>query len=339
MLTACTDTDDLLALREHAPIPSDALQIMRSKGMTPRSPIMLRIFKEEDVLEIWKQQDTGRYELVKSYEICAHSGDLGPKFKEGDRQAPEGFYYIGRGQMNPRSSYHLSFNLGFPNAYDRSHGRTGSHLMVHGDCSSAGCYAMTDEGVAEIYAFARDALRGGIQQKFQVQAFPFRMTPENMARYAEHRYFDYWTMLKEGYDHFELTRVPPNVDVCEKRYVFNQQSEGRFIASATCPEMEMPEGLRLAYERQQKEHNERFEAELARLNAEEEAKKVEVEQVEAEVPATQSAVEPAQPAVVNAATTANTEAPSPAARPLDPFPAPPAALSIPTPELISVQRP
>lgn len=267
VLAGCqASTDDILSLREHAPLPKDALDIMKAKGMTRASPIMIRIFKEEEVLEIWKQQDTGRYSLVKTYEICAYSGKKGPKFKEGDRQAPEGFYFVGRSQMNPRSSYHLSFNLGFPNAYDRSHGRTGSHLMVHGDCSSAGCYAMTDEGISEIYAFARDALRYGLQDQFQVQAFPFRMTPENMARFADHEYFDYWTMLKQGYDHFELTKQPPKVDVCEKRYVFNMQAEDEFVAAAQCPEMSMPENLAVAYQRMQAEHQTAFQEALAALN-------------------------------------------------------------------------
>ncbi|NNC27627.1 murein L,D-transpeptidase, partial [Salinisphaera sp. USBA-960] len=129
--------------------------------------------KEESALEVWKQTRTGKYQLLDEFEICKWSGKLGPKFKEGDRQAPEGFYEITPALMNPNSSYHLAFNLGYPNSYDRSHGRTGSHLMVHGACSSRGCYAMTDEQVQDIYALARDSFKGG-QRSFQVQAFPFR---------------------------------------------------------------------------------------------------------------------------------------------------------------------
>ncbi len=148
---------------------------------------------------------------------------LDPKFKEGDRQAPEGFYKVGKAQMNPNSDYYLSFNIGYPNTYDRSHGRTGTHLMVHGACSSAGCYSMTDEQVSQIYALARDAMAGG-QDYFQVQAYPFRMTAANMAKHAANPHFEFWKMLKEGYDHFELTNYPPKVDVCEKRYVFNREA-------------------------------------------------------------------------------------------------------------------
>jgi hypothetical protein len=199
---------------------------MKANDMSTRSPIMMRIFKEEGVLEVWKQKGNGRYDIIASYEICKWSGKLGPKFKEGDRQAPEGYYRIYPYQMNPNSSYYLSFNMGFPNSYDRSHNRTGSNLMVHGACSSAGCYSMTDEQVLEIYGFARDAFKGG-QEYFIVEALPFRMTAENMARHRDNEHFEFWKMLKTGYDHFELTRRPPKVDVCERRYVFNQDPAGR----------------------------------------------------------------------------------------------------------------
>src|SRR5690606_21465454 len=146
------------------------VESMRAKGMSRTSPIMVRIFKEEGKLEVWKRKDTGRFDLAAAYDICKWSGKLGPKFTEGDRQAPEGFYAIRPHQMNPKSSYHLAFNFGFPNAFDSALGRTGQQLMVHGACSSAGCYSMTDEQMEQIYAFARDAFKGG-QSEFQVQAF------------------------------------------------------------------------------------------------------------------------------------------------------------------------
>ncbi len=138
--------------------------------------------------------------------------------------------------MNPRSNYHLSFNIGYPNAYDRANGRTGSNLMVHGACSSSGCYSMTDAQIEQIYAFGRDAFQGG-QTEFQIQAFPFRMTAANMARYRNDPNYDFWKMLKVGYDNFEITKVPPKVDVCEKRYVFNQVApEGTtFDPTGACP--------------------------------------------------------------------------------------------------------
>jgi len=179
-LAACTDATSVP--KDVRPVPPKLVNQMQSQGMKETSPIFVRIFKEESDLEIWKQQPNGKYALLKTYEICKWSGVLGPKIKEGDRQAPEGFYTVTPGQMNPQSSYYLSFNIGFPNAYDRAYGRTGSHLMVHGACSSSGCYSMTDEDAGEIFALARDAFKGG-QRQFQIQAFPFRMAPENFARH------------------------------------------------------------------------------------------------------------------------------------------------------------
>lgn len=250
-----------IAPKAERPLPPRIVQTMKAKGMRKNAPIMMRIFKEEGVLEVWKQTQSGRYDLVTSYDICKWSGKLGPKYTEGDRQAPEGFYAVAPAQMNPRSSYHLSFNIGFPNTYDRVNGRTGSHLMVHGACSSAGCYSITDEQVEEVYAFARDAFRGG-QTAFQLQAFPFRMTPENMARYRNDPNFAFWKMLKEGYDHFEITRRPPKVDVCERRYVFNRYpAEGEsFEPAEACPPSTQPPSLVAAYAEYKAEQDRAFAA-------------------------------------------------------------------------------
>lgn len=246
------------------PLPDKLVQSMKAKGMTKYSPVMFRIFKEEGTFEVWKRKDTGRYELVTTYDICKISGELGPKFTEGDRQAPEGFYPIRPYQMNPKSSYYLSFDTGFPNAFDRSHGRTGANLMVHGACSSSGCYSMSDEQVAQIYAFARDAFRGG-QTEIQLEAFPFRMTAANMARYRNDPNFGFWQMLKEGYDHFEITKVPPKVDVCERRYVFNRVAgEGQsFKASEPCPAAVQSDAIRVAYSAREASEKSAFDAALS----------------------------------------------------------------------------
>ena len=138
--------------------------------------------------------------------------------------------------MNPRSKYHLSFDVGFPNAYDRAYGRTGQNIMVHGDCTSSGCYAMTDAVVEEIFTLAREALQGG-QPSFQIQAFPFRMTAANMAAHKDDKWYDFWRNLKEGYDYFEISRLPPNIAVCEKRYLINVAFNGDARPSPTgaCP--------------------------------------------------------------------------------------------------------
>src|SRR5262250_174393 len=207
------------------PLSPQMVSVLEQKGMAKESPILARIFKEESELEIWKQDNSGRFALLKTYPICRWSGELGPKFKTGDRQAPEGYYAITPGLMNPDSSQYLAINTGFPNSYDRANGRTGAFLMIHGGCSSSGCYAMTDEQIAEIYALAREAFFGG-QKSFQLQAYPFRMTPINMARHRHSPHMAFWKMIKEGYDHFEVTHLEPQVDVCEKRYVFDAESMG-----------------------------------------------------------------------------------------------------------------
>jgi murein L,D-transpeptidase YafK len=204
------------------PLSQEMVSELDKRSMPKESPILVRLFKEESEVEVWKQDTSGRFALLKTYPICRWSGELGPKTKEGDRQAPEGFYNIKPTQMNPNSHYYLSFDIGYPNAYDHAHGFTGSNLMVHGDCSSRGCYAMTDEQISEIYALARESFFGG-QRSFQVQAYPFRMTPPNMAKHRNNPAMAFWKMLKQGNDHFEITHLEPKVDVCEKRYVFDAE--------------------------------------------------------------------------------------------------------------------
>jgi murein L,D-transpeptidase YafK len=233
-LAACSNFVKAGDNRHNQPLSSGVVQGLRNMDSSPDKGMVVRIFKEEEVLEVWKQTSSGSYKLFKTYEICAFSGDLGPKFREGDRQSPEGFYTITPGLMNPRSSYYLSFNTGFPNKFDRAHGRTGSNLMVHGDCLSVGCYAMTDAGIAEIYALARETFQGG-NHSFQLQIFPFRMTPANLARHSTSQHLEFWKDIKEGYDFFEVTKTPPVWDVCENQYIFNPLSNGPLDASGICP--------------------------------------------------------------------------------------------------------
>src|SRR5258708_10656972 len=212
------------------------------KDLARESPILVRNFKEGSEVENWKEDKGGRFGLLNTYPICRWSGDLGPKFKQGDRQAPEGFYTITPGLMNPNSNYYLAINTGFPNAYDRANGRTGAFLMIHGDCSSAGCYAMTDEQIAEIYSLARESFFGG-QKSFQIQAYPFRMTPLNMARHRNSPHMASGKCSSQGYDHFEVTRHEPKVDVCEKRYVFAAEPSARFSPADRCPASRIPEEI------------------------------------------------------------------------------------------------
>jgi murein L,D-transpeptidase YafK len=225
------------AMKELSP---EMVTVLQQKNMPKDSPILVRLFKEESELEVWKQDTTGRYELLRVYPICRWSGDIGPKVKEGDRQAPEGFYPITPGLMNPNSSYYLAINIGFPNAFDKANGYSGNFLMIHGDCSSRGCYAMTDEQIGEIYSLARESFLGG-QKEFQVQAYPFRMTPANMARHRNNPNMAFWKMIKVGDDHFLVSHQEPKVDVCEKHYVFDAQAADgsgkplNFSPSGRCP--------------------------------------------------------------------------------------------------------
>jgi murein L,D-transpeptidase YafK len=260
VLAGCNSDELSLArnARANKPIPEKLISEMQSKNMDPQSPMLVRLFKQEAELEVWKQTRDGQFALLKTYPICRWSGDLGPKVREGDRQAPEGFYSITPAQMNPQSSYFLSFNIGYPNAFDRALGRSGSQLMVHGDCSSRGCYAMTDEQISEIYSLGRESFFGG-QRAFQVQAYPFKMTPTNMARHRNNPNMPFWKMIKEGYDHFQVTRQEPKVEVCEAKYVFNPapppgaSKSPVFNASAKCPAYVVPEDIAQAVRQKQHE--------------------------------------------------------------------------------------
>ncbi len=270
-LSGC-DTDEIsLATNAKAnqPVPPKLIQAMVDKDMDLQSPILIRLFKMEAEVEVWKQNRSGQFALLKTYPICRWSGDLGPKVREGDRQAPEGFYPITPGLMNPTSAYYLSFNTGYPNTYDAALGHTGSQLMVHGDCSSRGCYAMTDEQIAEIYSLGRESFFGG-QKSFQFQAYPFRMTPLNMAKHRNNPNMAFWKMIKVGYDHFELTRQEPKVTYCEKKYVFdairapNAKSDPVFNVNAKCPPYAIEESLADAMQQREAEEPAEYNKLVAR---------------------------------------------------------------------------
>lgn len=192
-------------------------------------PVYIRAFKSEMQMEVWLQnRQTGQYDLFRTYPICRASGMLGPKEKEGDLQAPEGFYNVAAEQLNPNSKYYLAFNLGYPNEYDRSHKRTGNALMIHGNCVSKGCFAMTDAHIGEIYLLVEESLKNG-QESVPVHIFPFRMTEQKMALRLYSPWYPFWVNLKEGYDSFEVARMPPQVSVKNRQYAFNSytlQSSG-----------------------------------------------------------------------------------------------------------------
>ncbi|MBP9477689.1 MAG: murein L,D-transpeptidase [Sebaldella sp.] len=182
------------------------------------NPVYIRIFKEEGKLEIWAENSEKTYTLYKTYDICTYSGGLGPKKKEGDKKTPEGFYSTKKSSLNPNSSYHLSFNIGYPNAYDKAHGYTGSLIMVHGNCVSIGCFAMTDKYIEEIYSIVERSLING-QNVIDVHVFPFKMTNKNMSKYSNSEYYNFWEELKPAYDNFEKKKVVPKIKVINKKYV------------------------------------------------------------------------------------------------------------------------
>ncbi|MCB1680369.1 MAG: murein L,D-transpeptidase [Alphaproteobacteria bacterium] len=197
-------------------------QKLAEKGLNLGDPVLIRAFKSEMQMELWvRNETTGTYDLFQTYPICRASGTLGPKIKEGDRQAPEGFYTVAANQLNPNSKYHLALNIGYPNAYDRAHKRAGSALMIHGDCVSAGCLAVTDNNISEIYLMAEESLTKNPELPIPVHIFPFRMTEEKMSlrRYSE--WYPFWKNLKQGYDFFKTYHIPPQVTQEKKRYVFN----------------------------------------------------------------------------------------------------------------------
>ena len=238
-LAGCVQEDGLPRnSRHYVPLPAKTLALMSEKNMTKDAPILIRTYKQESEFEVWKKTSDGKYAHLKTFPMCRWSGQLGPKTREGDRQVPEGFYAITPGQLNPNSNYYLSFNVGYPNQLDKAYGRGGGLIMVHGACSSAGCLSMTDDQVAEIYALTREAFAGG-QQQVQMQSMPFRMTAHNLAKFRADPNIAFWKNLKEGSDHFEVTKQEPKVGMCGKKYVFDANSKGTQLdAAKPCPALE-----------------------------------------------------------------------------------------------------
>ena len=192
---------------------------LAEKGLKLGSPVLLRVFKSESEFEVWLRKDDA-YVLFATYPVCHWSGTLGPKLREGDKQTPEGFYTVTRAQMRHVGRWPRSLNLGFPNVFDQVQARNGSHILVHGGCSSVGCFAMTNAVIEEIYGFTEQAIAGG-QVFVPVHVFPFRMTDANLALQKDSPWQPFWANLKEGHDLVERTKRVPRVSVCENRYRFH----------------------------------------------------------------------------------------------------------------------
>ncbi|NQZ01120.1 MAG: L,D-transpeptidase family protein [Bdellovibrionales bacterium] len=192
-------------------------QLFEKKNLKWGGPLYVRVFKHTRELEIWAHNQAGEFELFKTFRICYHSGQVGPKTRQGDMQVPEGFYQVNVGRLNPYSSYHLSFNIGYPNKLDRSLNRTGGNIMVHGDCVSAGCLAMTNPGVEKIYTIVEASLIGGVTE-IPIHIFPFRMNYLNRLRFVRFPHWEFWNQLMPAYQYFEKYKEVPRVEVKGKLY-------------------------------------------------------------------------------------------------------------------------
>ena len=200
---------------ETAQLPGDLAAIGARLG----APMLLRVFKQEREVEVWVQpEDQQTFVLFRIFPICFYSGKLGPKVKEGDMQSPEGFYFVGPAQMRAKSQYHRAIDFAFPNDYDAAQGYTGTELLIHGNCVSSGCYAMTDPFVEQLYELG-SATAATAAQGFWIHAFPFHMTAEALAEQQGSPWFGFWQQLKAGYDAFETSRIPPHIRVDGGRYV------------------------------------------------------------------------------------------------------------------------
>ena len=208
---------------------------LREKGVTLSAPIMIRVLKSESELEIWKEKD-GAFILFASYPICHWSGSVGPKMRDGDKQAPEGYYTVTRNQTRHVGRWPKSLNIGFPNILDQSQARTGDNILIHGGCSSVGCFAMTNPVMDEIHNLTTAAIDGG-QEYVPVHVFPFRMTDENMKEHAGSPWMEFWSNMKEGWDSFEQWSMPPVVGVCDGRYSFrrSESANGTGTIEACAP--------------------------------------------------------------------------------------------------------
>jgi murein L,D-transpeptidase YafK len=191
----------------------------------PAADVFMRIFKRERSLELWVRPEGGdEFALLKTYAICALAGELGPKRLQGDAQVPEGFYFIDF--FNPRSEFHLSLHLDYPNRRDRLTGLEGTNLggdiFIHGGCNSDGCLAVTDDGIRELYWVAVEARAAG-QDRIPVHIFPARLEDEDFdlllnAFRDSPGLGHFWQSLKPGYDFFEQNRRVPFVAVDESGY-------------------------------------------------------------------------------------------------------------------------
>ncbi|MEO6820043.1 MAG: L,D-transpeptidase family protein [Ginsengibacter sp.] len=201
-----------------------------AKGLQyPASNVFLRSFKYNSQLEVWvKNTKDEKYKLFKTYRVCMQSGTMGPKRLQGDYQVPEGFYYIN--EFNPRSNYHLSLGINYPNASDRILSdpiRPGNDIYIHGNCVSVGCVSVNDDDIEEIYILTGNARAAG-QEFIPVHIFPIRYDDKKSVEYLENAFRSsaalqkFSLQLKKVYDEFEKTHELPIIMIDQKGdYVVN----------------------------------------------------------------------------------------------------------------------
>ena len=186
----------------------------------PPRNIFIRVFKQELLLEVWVLKDSS-YRLFREYGLCAGSGSLGPKRKQGDKQIPEGVYHIDR--FNASSRYHLSLGIDYPNPSDRVHGdarKPGGDIFIHGSCASIGCVSVHDEEIEEVYLLAVHASSSG-QSEIPVHIFPLRMDPIAVgglknANLMKTPWHNLWDSLQPVYRAFEKSHRVPQVRIDEQ---------------------------------------------------------------------------------------------------------------------------
>jgi murein L,D-transpeptidase YafK len=205
--------------RRRSDAPQSAWMLGKAQdiGIAYNAPVLLRIFKYEEIIEIWRQKPDGEYIYMTNIAICKQGKQLGPKQREGDFQTPEGFYEITKESLNPDSRLWLAIRVEYPNAYDRAHKHGGGDVEIHGGCRSAGCIAIEDGPITDLYALVRDALNAG-QDKIQLQIYPFKMRGYAL---DDPKHNDFWSQLRVGYEKFEETRRPIVYRIENGRYVID----------------------------------------------------------------------------------------------------------------------
>lgn len=241
-LSAQNSVPSFIDFQKTLPRPSEAMKrkedtLQRQfavRGLKwPAKYLYIRSFKYDSQLEVWVKNDRKeQFQLFKTYKVCALAGTLGPKRMEGDYQVPEGFYYIN--EFNPKSNYHLSLGLNYPNPSDKVLSdafKPGGDIYIHGSCVTVGCIPVTDAQIEEIYILAAHARNAG-QDFIPVHIYPIRYNNKKSASFlatltkTDNHLKVFSETLESVYDHFEITKQLPVVMTdANGNYVFGGLSK------------------------------------------------------------------------------------------------------------------